>query len=386
MIPLMSTQDAGKTFLISVCRTPAQKKKFERTPEFLHRANPAFVPPFPGSIAKFLAPDSTFQRRHGEITAFIAERDGQPVGRIAAIINRSHNEYHKDRVGFFGFFECENRLETAQALFEKAAEVLRAAGMESMRGPYNPSINDDCGILLNRFELQPMIGLPWNPEYYSELLVVLGFSKARTLYTMNLPMHRLELPARFLKIVEHIKKRSKLKTRRMNIARLDEELKIVRTVYNATLERNWGFVPISMEDLLEAADDIRAIADPRLLLIAESEGQDAAVAITLPNFNEILAAAKNTPHWLRLIHIFILMKTRKIKSCRQTVLGVVPEFRDRGLHAWLICEQFAEAKKHYPEATLGWLEDTNTEIIKNCRIIGGEDERAWAIFEKTLMN
>ena len=344
------------------------------------------MPPFPGSIAKFLAPDSAFQRRHGEITALIAERDGQAVGRIAAIINRSHNEYHKDRVGFFGFFECENRLETAQALFEKAAEVLRAAGMESMRGPYNPSINDDCGILLNRFELQPMIGLPWNPEYYSELLGALGFSKARTLYTMNLPMHRLELPARFLKIVEHIKKRSKLKTRRMNIARLDEELKIVRTVYNATLERNWGFVPISMEDLLEAADDIRAIADPRLLLIAESEGQDAAVAITLPNFNEILAAAKNTPHWLRLIHIFILMKTRKIKSCRQTVLGVVPEFRDRGLHAWLICEQFAEAKKHYPEASLGWLEDTNTEIIKNCRIIGGEDERAWAIFEKTLMN
>lgn len=344
------------------------------------------MPPFPGSIAKFLSPDSAFQRRHGEITAFIAERDGQPVGRIAAIINRSHNEYYSDRVGFFGFFECENRLETAQALFEKVADILRSAGMNAMRGPYNPSINDDCGILMNKFDLQPVIGLPWNPEYYSTLLAEMGFTKARTLYSMNLPLNRLEPPDRFLKIVEHMKKRSKLKTRTMNIARLEEELKIVRSVYNATLERNWGFVPISMDDLLEAAEDIRAIADPRLLLITESEGRDAAVAISLPNFNEILAAVKNTPHWLRLIHIFILMKTRRIKTCRQTVLGVVPEFRDRGLHASLIFEQFTEAKKHYFEGTLGWLEETNTEIIKNCRIIGAEEDREWAIFEKPLMN
>ena len=342
------------------------------------------MPPFPGSIAKFLSPESAFHRRHGEIIPLIAERDGRPVGRIAAIINRSHNEYHQDKTGFFGFFECENNLNTAAALFEKAAEILREAGMTSIRGPYNPSINDDCGILMNRFDLQPMIGLPWNPSYYPELLGKLGFSKARTLYTLNLPLHRVDPPARFLKIVEHMKKRSRLKTRPMSLARLGEELKIVHAVYNATLERNWGFVPISMEDLLGAADDIKAIADPRLLLIGESEGKDAAVAITLPNFNEILAAAKNTPHWLRLIHIFVLMKTRKIKTCRQTVLGVVPEFRDRGLHAWLIYEQFSEAKKHFTDAALGWLEDTNSEIIKNCQLVGGESDREWVIFEKPL--
>jgi hypothetical protein len=239
-------------------------------------------------------------------------------------------------------------------------------------------------MLLNRFDQPPMIGLPWNPCYYPKLLEDLGFKKARTLYSLNLPLHRLKTPERFGRIVEHMKKRSKLKTRTMNIARLEEELVIVREVYNATLERNWGFVPISMEDLLAAAEDIRAIADPRLLLIGESEGRDAGVAITLPNFNEILAATKNTPHWLRLVHIFILMKTRKIKTCRQTVLGVVPEFRDRGLHAWLIYEQFCEAQKHFSDAALGWLEDTNSEIIKNCRLVGGATDREWAIFEKSL--
>ena len=342
------------------------------------------MPPFPGSVAKFLAPDSTFQRRHGSITPFIAERDGRPIGRIAAIVNRSHNEYHKDQTGFFGFFDCVDEPAVARALFEKVSDVLREAGLDALRGPYNPSINDDCGVLLNGFEKQPVIGLPWNPFYYSDLLKGLDFKKVRTLYVLNLPLHRRSAPERFLRIVERLKKRANLTTRPFQLKRLNEELKIVREVYNATLERNWGFVPIGMEDLLDSAADIQAIADPRLLLIGECQGRDAGVAITLPNFNEILAAAKNTPHWLRLLHIFVLMKTRKIKTCRQTVLGVVPAFRDRGLHAWLVHEQFSEAKKHYTDATLGWLEDTNAEIIDVCQIVGGEPDREWAIFQKPL--
>lgn len=103
MIPPTSTLDAGKTLSISVCRTPSHWKRFERTAEAIHKADPAFVPPFPGSIAKFLASDSAFHRRHGVITAFVAERAGRAVGRVAAIVNRSHNNYHKDRIGFFGF-------------------------------------------------------------------------------------------------------------------------------------------------------------------------------------------------------------------------------------------------------------------------------------------
>ena len=342
------------------------------------------MPPFPGSTAKFLKPDSTFQKRHGAITPFIAERDGQPVGRIAAIVNRSHNRHHGDRTGFFGFFDCIDDPAVAAALFEKAAEALRAEGLETIRGPYNPSINDDCGILMDGFEKPPMVGLPWNPPYYSALLAGLGFEKKRTLYVLNLPLHRQDPPARFTRIVERLEKRANLSTRTLDMSRLRDELAIVREVYNATLERNWGFVPIGMEDILDSAADLRAIADPRLLLFGESAGRTAGVAITLPNFNEILAGVKNTPHWLRLPHIFLLMKTRRIRTCRQTVLGVVPEFRDRGLHAWLVHAQFTEAKKHHTDATLGWLEDTNAEIIDICKLVGGEPDREWAIFEKPI--
>jgi GNAT superfamily N-acetyltransferase len=380
----MPTPADAKTFSISDCQTPSRRKLFERTAEAIHKTDPVFTPPFPGSIAKFLAPDSTFNRRHGTITAFIAERDGRPIGRIAAIVNRSHNAYHQDRTGFFGFFECVNEPAVARALFEKASAVLRAAGLETIRGPYNPSINDDCGVLMNGFDKPTMIGLPWNPDYYPRLMAELGFNKARTLYVMDLPMHRLDPPERFVRIIERLKKRANLTMRPFNLTKIEQELEIVRRVYNATLERNWGFVPIGMEDLLDSAEDIRAIADPRLLLIGESNGESAGVAIVLPNFNEILHAARNTPHWLRLAHIFLLMKTRKIRTCRQTVLGVVPEFRDRGLHAWLVHEQFREAKQLHTHATLGWLEDTNAEIIEICRVVGGETDREWGIFEKRL--
>jgi hypothetical protein len=380
----MPTLADAKTFSISDCRTPSRRKLFERTAEAIHKTNPVFTPPFPGSIAKFLAPDSTFNRRHGAITAFVAERDGKPIGRIAAIVNRSHNKYHNDRAGFFGFFECVNEPEVAQALFKNASAVLREAGMETIRGPYNPSINDDCGVLLNGFDKPTVIGLPWNPCYYAGLLENLGFAKARSLYVMSLPLHRLQPPERFVRIIERLKKRAKLAMRPFDLKKLDRELDIVRRVYNATLERNWGFVPIGIEDLMDSAGDLRAIADPRLLLIGESNGQSAGVALTLPNFNEILHAAKKTPHWLRLAHIFLLMKTRRIQTCRQTVLGVVPEFRDRGLHAWLVHEQFREAKEHHTHATLGWLEDTNAEIIEICTVVGGETDREWGIFEKKI--
>ena len=350
----------------------------------LHGTEPAFIPPFPGSVAKHLSPESAFQKRHGDIFPLIAWREGRPVGRIAAIVNRSHNKYYSDRTGFFGFFDCENKAETATGLFQAAADILRPHGLETIRGPYSPSINDECGLLMDHFDLPPCNGLTWNPSFYPALLTGAGFTAACTMFGLLLPMHRLKEPARFARIVDRIAKRSRLKLRPLDISNLGEELKIVHKVYNATLERNWGFVPISMDDLLGAADDIKAIADPKLLLIAEVDGKSAGVAITLPNFNEILAGVKKTPHGLRLPHILWLMKTRRITSCRQAVLGVSPEYRDRGIHVWLIHEQFMRAQERYANATLGWMEETNTEILEHSALVGGERQCTWKIFEKPL--
>jgi hypothetical protein len=122
------------------CRTQKEQKLFERLPEIFHGRDQAFIPPFPGSIVRYLSKTSAFNRVYGEIHPFLALRDGRPVGRIAAIINRAHNERYGDKTGFFGFFVCENDSGLAEALFSTVAEVLRSRGLESLRGPDNPSI------------------------------------------------------------------------------------------------------------------------------------------------------------------------------------------------------------------------------------------------------
>jgi hypothetical protein len=370
---------------ISACHSSKEKKLFERIAEILHAGHPAFIPPFPGSIVKYLQPTSPFNRLYGEIHPFIALRDGKPVGRIAAIVNRAHNERYSDKTGFFGFFECENNPETARALFEKAAELLRSKGLSVIRGPYNPSINDECGLLTKGFEFEPCIGLTWNPDYYQGLVEGLGFETVNRSFGFLLPLSQLEPPQRLKRIVDRVAKRSKIHLRPIDLNNIEKELEIVHEVYNDTLERNWGFIPITMDDLLGAAADMKAFADPDMILIAEIDGQNAGVALSLPNFNEILGMTKKTPHWLRLLHIVWLMKTHRINWARQVVYGISPRFRDKsGLHGWLLLEQFVCAKARFDNASLGWIQESNTEILENSNLVGGIERQEWRIYEKPL--
>jgi hypothetical protein len=372
-------------YSIRLCRSRKEERLFERLPERLHGLDPAFIPPFPGSIVKYLSPKSAFNRLSGEIYPFLAWRDGKPVGRIAAIINHAHNERYQDRTGFFGFFDCEDNLELARALFDAAGALLRSRNRECLRGPYNPSINDECGLLVEGFEYPPCLGLCWNPEYQKTLVEQLGFRVVCRSFGYLLPMHRLEVPERLRRIVERLVKRTSLKLRPIKMSELEEELKIVQEVYNSSLERNWGFVPITMDELLAAADDMRAFADPKLILIAELNGENAGVALSLPNFNEILARVKKTPALLRLPHILWLMKTHRIDWARQLVYGISPRFRDRGLHAWLLSEQFLSGKRRYSNGTLGWIEESNKEIIDNALMLGAIQQQEWRIYEKSLL-
>ena len=200
-----------------------------------------------------------------------------------------------------------------------------------------------------------------------------------------LPFQSLNPPGRLKRIVERVAKRSSIKLRPIKMSQLEEELTIVWEVYNATLERNWGFVPITMDDLLAAADDMKAFADPEMILIAEMNGKNAGVALSLPNFNEIQSRTKRTPHLLRSPHIFWLMKTRRISWARQVVYGIAPRFRDRGLHAWLLYKQFVSGKQRYANATLGWIEESNTEILENSLMVGAIQQQEWRIYEKSLL-
>ncbi len=320
---------------------------------------------------------------HGIIRPFVAWKNGNPVGRVAAILNRSHNFYQKDKTGFFGFFDCIEDKEIARALFDAASDWLKENGCDCARGPYNPSINDECGVIVEGFDLPPHVGTPWNPSYYEPLLLDAGFARTREMVAFMLDTTKPS-PPRVKKILDRINRRSKMQHRHIKIGQLEEELEILQFLYNSTLDRNWGFVPITYLDLFQSAEEFRHVVDPATILFVLDRGRPAAFCAMFCNVNEILASTRKLPRWLRLPAILWKLKTYRYKSTRLAILGVAPEFRDQGLSAWLCGEEMRLSNERYPSIDISWIEANNKEIIMNSELMGAKCYRRFAIFEKPL--
>lgn len=379
----IQNQAADGTFSILHCRSVAELKKFEKIPEILHATDPNFTPPFPGSVVNLIGPKSVFLKKHGEITPMIAYRDGKPVGRIAAIINRSHNDYNKDSVGFFGFFDFVNDPTVAKALVDSASAILRKKGLGSMRGPYNPSINDDCGVLTEGNGRPTFISMPWNPSYYAEVYKAAGLEPIRTLYAWDVPLH-MDPPERVQKIVKWLLKRNKVSIRTIDMKNLNSELETIHRLYNQCLDRNWGFYPIALEDLLHAADDLKAIADPSIIVFVCVDGREVGFSLALPNVNEVFHASRARKGFVRFLEMALRLQFQKIKTDRLTVLGVEPAYRDKGLSALLFFESFRIAKAKYELSEVSWVEANNVEILEAAELMGGHRSRTYELFEKAL--
>lgn len=370
---------------ISEIKTKKQLKLFEQIPELLLRTDPYFVPPFPGSIVKLIGPNSVFQKKHGEIHCFIATRDGKPVGRIAAIVNRAHNKYYKDTTGFFGFFDAIDDVEVAAALKTAAAERLKEKGLTSMRGPYNPSVNDEVGLLAEGFNSAPFVMTTYNPAYYLGLYESVGLSPVRNLVAFYMSAAE-NVSERIAKVVDRIKKKSGVTLRNVNLKKLKDELRIIHKLYNVTLDRNWGFVPIDYEDLEAAASDLKAIVDPEMILIAEKDGVPIGFSLCVPNINEFMFAARHSPPWLRVLKFIWALKTRRPKEYRLVILGVKPEYRHLGLGALFYYESLMRGKKKVIGGELSWVEENNEEIIKGITLMGGKPYKTYRIYEQSLIN
>jgi len=367
---------------ISPCRSKKDLRLFEVLPERLHRDDPCFVPPFPGSISKIFHPESPYQRG-GELLPLLAMRDGRPVGRIAAVVNRAHTDYYGDRTGFFGFFDCVDDQGVASALFEAARGELRKRGLDTVRGPYNPTVNDECGLLVDGFDRPPFVMMPYNPPYYERLYEGLGLRKARDLYAFYLSSATV-LPERIMKIVARVKRSTGLSLRPVDLKRLDDELVVIHRLYNATLDRNWGFVPITLDDLRYAADDLRAILDPELVMIAEKDGVPVGFSLCIPNINETMGKLRSVPRILRIPLFLWHWKTSPPKEARLAALGVAPEFRGRGVAALFYAETLLRGRKAYQGGELSWVEETNEEIMHGIEVMGGTRYKTYRIYEGVI--
>ncbi len=369
-----------------------ERRAFVKFPWRLYRDDPYWVPPLYGDRLKMLDPAKHPFFEHAEVQLFLALRGQEVVGTISAHVNHRHNEVWKDKVGFFGFFEVIEDYAVAEALLTTAADWLRERGMEAIRGPESFTQEDQCGLLVDGFDGAPAILMAYNPRYYQDFIEQAGFGKAQDLYAWYLRTSIFDydvqrLPRKFVQVAEKARQRANLVVRNVDMKRFDEEVQLVKVVYNLGWEQNWGFVPLTDRELEHFAAEMKPILDPKLVHIAEVDGEPVGMSIGLPDVYQAMRKAKPQPNkWsLPWTLVKLLWHARKIDTIRLWAMGVVPEWRGCGIDAVFYVEAARAAfAAGYEHCEMSWILESNDMMNRIIERLGGRIYRTYRIYEKPI--
>jgi hypothetical protein len=364
----------------------ADKKKFVNSQWLFYKDNPNWVAPIKMDRMKLLNEEKNPFFQHAEIQLFLAYKGKEIVGRIAAITNKNHNKIHNDKVGFFGFFESIDDQEVANALFDAAQKWLTSKGMEDIRGPVNPSTNDEVGLLVDAFDMPAVILMTYNPPYYQQLIENYGFKKEKDLlaYILHHDSYASEKLTRMQQIVRD---RKKITIRPLNFKdkkQFKADVKTLKEIYNAAWQPNWGFVKMTDAEFDFLANDLKTIAEPRLTIIAEIDGKPAGFALSLPDINQSLIYNKGGGILGAVWNLFT--KKSKIDLTRIIVLGVLPEFQSSGVDAVLYYEIGETAfELGMPKGEASWILEDNEMMKRGLETtMKGEVYKTYRIFQKPI--
>jgi GNAT superfamily N-acetyltransferase len=347
---------------VRAARTRRDIKRFIDLPYRLHARDPVWVPPLRRDVALLLSRTKNPFFEHGEAEYLIAERNGEVVGRIAAISNRLHNETHDDKVGFFGFFESVDDQAVANALLSAAADWCRSRGHDVLRGPASFSVNDECGLLVDGFETPPTLMMPHNPRYYVPLLERAGFAKAKDLwvYQGGTEEGYVPVPERLARGTELIRQRQGITLRSLNMRDFEGEVERIKELYNAAWEKNWGFVPMTEHEIDHLAEQFKPVVIPELVPMAEKDGKLIGFGIALPDLNVVFRRHRSGRLFPMIVDLLLSLKMKRIRRARILLLGVHPEYRGKGIDAMLyhwIWTKSGERRIYWGEA--GWILEDN---------------------------
>jgi GNAT superfamily N-acetyltransferase len=348
----------------------------------VYRNYPAWVPPLMMDRKKLMDKQKNPFYKHTDAEFYIAEHDGEVVGRIAAIFNHNHNKEHNEKIGFFGFFECVNNKEVAHALFDKAKEYLLAHGATAIRGPMNPSVNDEIGLLVEGFDLSPTVMMTYNPPYYRDLIESYGFHKLKDLYAYLLDQNTVYTD-RFNRAHELVKQRQNITFRTFDMKHFADEVEKVKHLYNKAWAKNWGAVPMTDEEMDALAADLKMIIVPELVIFAEKEGKPIGFALALPDINVALKYNKNGYLLPGLYYLYT--KKKKINLVRVITLGVLPEYLSTGAGAALFYQTAINAKKlGYGFGEASWILEDNERMTRSAEAMQGKITKRYRIYEKNM--
>ena len=347
-----------------------------------YRNDPLWVPQLRRDIRILLSPGKNPFWEHAEAQYWLARSDGRTVGRIGAIKNELHNQEHHDKVGFYGFFESINDQSVANALFNTAGSWLRAKGLDTMRGPMNPSTNDDCGLLIKNNDTPPSLMMPYNFAYYEALHDRYGFQKAKDLLAYE-GGGAEAAPERVLRLGQRVMQRSGVTLRTLNMKRFDAEVELIKKLYNTAWEKNWGFVPLTDAEIDHLAKQLKPIVVPDLVIFAERGGDVVGLGVGLPDFN--LALLHNRSGRLFPGILKVLWYARKIFRARILLLGIVPELRGRGIDAVLYHRLWENSVKHgMPRGEAGWILEDNVSMNRAALALGFRVSKTYRVYDKAL--
>ena len=373
--------------VLSITRSKRDLRRFFDVADRIYRHDPNWVAPLRDDVAKVFSDKNPFFE-HADIQLFVATRNGADVGRIAAILDRHHNEFHGEKTAFFGFFESEDDPAVSGALIEAASAWARERGMKVLRGPANPSLNDEAGLLVEGFDSPPVLMMTYNPRYYVRLIEGAGFAKAKDLLAYWFEIGPAPLQ-RFTRINHRVRRREKdVLVRKVSKKSLGADLPKIREVYNDAWEKNWGFVPMTPAGDGLHGEGLKPLLDEDFLFLAEARRPDGSLEpvgfmLTLPDYNTAIAplGGRLLPFgWLKF-----LLGMKKIRTIRVITLGLKKDYRMRGIQS-LMFEQGLRAalKRGYTGCEVSWMLEDNDLILGSVRLWGGRHYKTYRMYDKQL--
>jgi len=330
---------------------------------------------------------------HSDAAMFVARRDGRIAGTIAAIQNNRHNEFHGEKTGFFGGFEVVNDFEVAAALFDAARDWVKARGMSVLRGPATLSLNDECGLLVDGFDSEPMVLMPYNPRYYVTLVERYGFKKAMDLWAWWVSAETAQhvIGEKLERLTKLVEKRGRFTVRTANFKRLKEEVEVLKAVYaseSGAWRENWGHVPMTDHELEHVVNNLKQFADPDFILIVESQGKPIGIGVALPNVNRPLRKAypnPKTPEWWTLLK-FLYYRRTMVNSVRVILAGVLKEHRASGIEAVIMLKLLQTGvAKGYVGGEMSWILETNDAMNRIIAQAGATVYKTYRLYDLPIL-
>ena len=355
-------------------------KKFIKLPFDLYKNDQNWVPPLIGEQKKHLSPKHNPFFEHSKAALFLAYKNNKVVGRISAHTNEQHNKIKKDNLGFFGFFESIDDEEVAQKLFKKTVEWNKKQGKDSIRGPMNFSMHDECGLLIEGFDSPPFIMMTHNHPYYKKLYEKFGLSKIKDFYAYFIKQD--SIPKRLEKFVKLIKKRYNYTVRTLSKNKKDlrKDIKTVLEIYSEAWKDNWGFVKMTEAEFKATVDELLPIVDKDLIFIAEVDGKPAGFSVAVPNYNFVLKKMKGHVNPWTIAKAFYYKN--KISAVRVITMGVIKEYQKKGIESVMIYNTFKNGlSKGINQAELSWVLEDNVEMNNLAKKINSEIYKKYRLYE-----